>query len=76
MKNFYHQDWLLRFASKVFKYFLLSLFGLLIAFLFFGIVGFMPLITLLMALLEQYFMKFAIIVLCIVGVAVVMESIQ
>ena len=76
MKNFYHQDWLLRFASKVFKYFLLSLFGLVVAFLFVGILGFMPLIALLLSLLKQCFMKFAITVLCIVGVAVVMESIR
>lgn len=76
MKNFYQQDWLLRFASKVFKYFLLSLFGLLVAFLFAGIVGFSPLITLLIALLEHCFLKFAITVLCIVGVAVVFESIR
>lgn len=76
MKNFYQQDWLLRFASKVFKYFLLSLFGLLVALLFSAIVGFLPLTTLLMALLELYLMKSAIAVLCIVGVAVVLESIR
>lgn len=76
MKNFYHHDWLLRFASRVFKYFLLSLFGLVVAFLFAGILGFMPLIALLLSLLEQCFIKFAITVLCIVGVAVVLESIR
>ncbi|MBM0742476.1 hypothetical protein JOY44_12760 [Phormidium sp. CLA17] len=76
MKSFNQHGWLLRFASKVFKYFLLGLFGLLIALLFSAIVGFMPLIALLLSLLEQCFIKFAITVLCIVGVAVVLESIR
>jgi len=72
-----HQhSWLVRFASKVLKYFLLSLFGVLVALLFSGIVGFLPLINLLMALLEHCFMKTTALVLCIVSVAVVMESIR
>ena len=76
MKGFNNNGWLIKFASKVFKYFLLGLFGLLVAFLFSGIVGFLPLIALLMNLIERFFMKFAITVLCIVGVAVVIESIR
>ena len=77
MTNNPHQHgWLLRFASKVFKYFLLGLFGLLVTLLFSGILGFFPLINLLMNLLEHCFMKLATVILCIVGVAVVIESIR
>jgi len=76
MKYSNQHGWLMRFASKVFKYFLLGLFGLLVAFLFSGIVGFLPLIAFLMNLLDRFFLKFAITVLCIVGVAVVIESIR
>jgi hypothetical protein len=76
MKNSEDNGWLMRFASKVFKYFLLGLFGLLVVFLFSGIVGFLPLLTLLINVLKHFFMKFAITVLCIVGVAVVIESIR
>ena len=76
MKAVDQHSWLRRFASKVFKYFLLSLFGLLVVFLFSGIVGLPPLITLLLSLLEQCFIKFAAIVLCLIGVAVVIESIR
>lgn len=76
MKGSNDHGWLMRFASKVFKYFLLGLFGLLIAFLFSGIVEYLPLIAFLMNLLDRFFLKFTITVLCIVGVAVVMESIR
>lgn len=76
MKGSDEHGWLMRFASKVFKYFLLGLFGLLIAFVFSGIVGFLPLLTLLINVLERFLVKFAITVLCIVGVAVVIESIR
>ncbi|GEM_PF-936434 len=72
-----HQhSWLVRFASKVLKYFLLGLFGVLVALLFAGIVDFLPLINLLLALLAHCFMKATAFVLCIVSVAVVMESIR
>ena len=76
MKIVDQHSWLLRFASKVFKYFLLSLFGLLVVFLFSAIVGLSPLIALLMSLLEHCFIKFSAIVLCLIGVAVVIESIR
>ena len=76
MKIVDQHSWLLRFASKMFKYFLLSLFGLLVVFLFSAIVGLSPLIALLMILLEHCFIKFAAIVLCLIGVAVVIESIR
>lgn len=76
MKSSDRYGWLMKFASKVFKYFLLGLFGLLVAFLFLGIVGFVPLIALLINWLEYCFIKFTITVLCIVGVAVVIESIR
>ncbi len=69
-------SWLLRVASKVLKSFLLSLFGLLVALLFAGIVECLPLINLLLSLLEQCLPKAIALVLCIVGVAVVLESIR
>ena len=75
MKCSNQHGWLMRFASKVFKYFLLGLFGLLVAFLFSGIVGFLPLIAFLINFLDRFFLKFLITVLCIAGVAVVVESI-
>ncbi len=68
--------WLLRVASKVLKSFLLSLFGLLVALLLAGIVEYLPLINLLLNLLEQCLTKAVALVLCIVGVAVVIESIR
>lgn len=69
-------DWLFRFASNVLKYFLLGLFGMLVALLLSGIVEFLPLINLLMHVLEHCFMKSAAVVLCVVAVAVVTESIR
>jgi uncharacterized protein YacL len=68
--------WLLRVASKVLKTFLLSLFGLLMALLLAGSMECLPLINLLLHLLEQYLPKAIVFVLCIVGVAVVTESIR
>jgi len=68
--------WLLRVASKVLKTFLLSLFGLLMALLLAGSMECLPLINLLLNLLEQYLPKAIVFVLCIVGVAVVTESIR
>ena len=68
--------WLLRVASKVLKTFLLSLFGLLMALLLAGSMECLPLINLLLNLLEQYLPKAIVFVLCIVGVAVVTESIH
>jgi len=67
---------LLRVASKVLKTFLLSLFGLLVALLFAGIVEYLPLIDLLLNLLELCLPKAIALVLCIVGVAVVLESLR
>ena len=69
-------SWLLRVASKVLRTFLLSLFGLLVALLLAGIVESLPLINLLLNLLEQCLPKAIALVLCIVGVAVVLESIR
>jgi hypothetical protein len=69
-----NHSWLFRFACKVLKYFLLGLFGLLIALLWSGIMGFPPLTNLLISLLEYCFMKSAALVLCIVAMAVVIES--
>jgi uncharacterized protein YacL len=69
-------SWLLRVASKVLKTFLLSLFGLLVALLFAGIVESLPLVNLLLNLREQCLPKAVAFVLCIVGVAVVLESIR
>jgi uncharacterized protein YacL len=68
--------WLLRVASKVLKTFLLSLFGLLMALLLAGSMECLPLINLLLHLLEQYLPKASGLVLCIVGMAVVIESIR
>ena len=68
--------WLLRVASKVLKTFLLSLFGLLVALLFAGIVECLPLINLLLNLLEQCLPKAVALVICIIGMAVVLESIR
>lgn len=75
-KSANQDSWLLRFASKVFKYFLLRLFGWLVVILLSGILGFFPLITLLLSLLEHCLIKFAVVVLCLVGVAVVIESMR
>lgn len=71
-----HHGWLLRVASKVLKSFLLSLFGLLVALLLAGIVECLPLINLLLNLLELFLPKAIALVLCIVSVAVVLESIR
>ncbi|MBW4691070.1 MAG: hypothetical protein KME27_04810 [Lyngbya sp. HA4199-MV5] len=68
--------WLLRVASNVLMTFLLSLFGLLVALLLAGIVESLPLINLLLNLLEQCLPKAIALVLCIVGVAVVLESMR
>ncbi|PSB33680.1 hypothetical protein [Stenomitos frigidus] len=68
--------WLLRVASKVLKTFLLSLFGLLVSLLLAGILEWLPLINLLLNLLEQSLPKAIALVLCLVGVAVVLESLR
>ena len=68
--------WLLRVASKVLKSFLLSFFGLLMALLLASIMECLPLINLLLHLLEECLPKAIGLVLCIVGMAVVIESIR
>jgi uncharacterized protein YacL len=68
--------WLLRVASKVLKTFLLSLFGLLMALLLAGSMECLPLINLLLNLLEQCLPKAVALVICIIGMAVVLESIR
>ncbi len=67
-------SWLFRFASKVFKYFLLGLFGLGIGCLLAAVLGAMPLVEILISLLGQWLVRITVIIACLMATVVVLES--
>ena len=76
MKTPHRDRWLIRFASKVLKYFLLSLFGVGIACLLAAVLGASSVVGLLMSFLEQWLVRVTVAVVCLLAVVVVSESIR
>lgn len=76
MKSPHQYSWLLRFASKVLKYFLLGLFGVGITCLLSAVLGAFSVIKILMSFLEQWLVRIAVVVVCLLATTVVCESIQ
>lgn len=76
MKSPHHYSWLFHFASKVLKYFLLSLFGVGIACLLSAALGAFSVVGILMSFLEQWLVRIAVVVMCLLATAVVYESIH
>ncbi|KAM3090282.1 hypothetical protein ACKFKG_30285 [Phormidesmis sp. 146-35] len=68
--------WLFRFASKVLKYFLLSLFGLGITCLLSVVLAAFPLVEVLISLFGWWLVRITIIVVCLMATAVVIESVR
>jgi hypothetical protein len=72
-----NQDTLLfRFASKSLKYFLLVLFGILIAYVLSSGLGILQIIPILLYLLQQFLLPLGIILLCLITTAVIIESLR
>jgi hypothetical protein len=59
MKSPHQYSWLLRFASKVLKYFLLGLFGVGITCLLSAVLGAFSVVEILMSFLEQWLVRIA-----------------
>jgi hypothetical protein len=76
MKDPHGYSWLLRFTSRVLKYFLLSLFGLGIVYLLSEVLGAFSLVTILVRFLEQWLVRVAVIVVCLLATTVVCESMR
>ncbi|KAM3101091.1 hypothetical protein ACKFKF_09765 [Phormidesmis sp. 146-12] len=68
--------WLFRFASKVLKYLLLSLFGLGITCLLSVVLAAFPLVEVLINLFGWWLVRITIIVVCLMAMAVVIESVR
>ncbi|MBC1222144.1 hypothetical protein GNF10_18005 [Nostoc sp. UCD121] len=72
-----NQDTLLfRFVSKSLKYFLLVLFGIAIAYVLSIGLGILQIIPILLYLLQQFLLPVGIILLCLITVAVIIESLR
>ncbi|MEH2246663.1 hypothetical protein [Nostoc sp.] len=72
-----NQDTLLfRFASKSLKYFLLVLFGIAIAYVLSSGLGILQIIPILMYVLQQFLLPLGIILLCLITIAVIIESLR
>lgn len=76
MRQPYSPSWLFRFATRVLKYFLLSLVGCTVAYCFSIGLGFSVLANLLVALLEKTLTRLLVMVLCLGAIAVITESIR
>jgi hypothetical protein len=68
--------YLFRFASKVLKYFLMGLFGLGITCLLSAVLGAFPLVEILISLLGRWLVRITVVVVCLMAMAVVVESIR
>ncbi|MEH2221489.1 MAG: hypothetical protein V7K72_31100 [Nostoc sp.] len=72
-----NQDTLLfRFVSKSLKYFLLVLFGIAIAYVLSSDLGILQVIPILLYLLQQFLLPLGIILLCLITIAVIIESLR
>jgi hypothetical protein len=72
-----HQHvWLFRFASKVLKFFLLSLFGLGITCLLSVVLGILPLLEILINSLGWWLVRITVVIVCLMATAVLLESIR
>ncbi|QKQ72499.1 hypothetical protein [Nostoc sp. TCL240-02] len=72
-----NQDTLLfRFVSKSLKYFLLVLFGVAIAYVLSSGLGILQIIPILLYLLQQFLLPVGIILLCLITIAVIIESLR
>jgi hypothetical protein len=76
MHNPHQHGWLFRFASKVLKYFLLSLFGLGVACLLSLALGLSPLVEILITFFMQEVVRITIVIVCLMATAVLVESIR
>lgn len=76
MKSPDRDRWLIRFASKVLKYFLLGLFGVGIACLLSAVLGAFSVVGILMSFLEQWLVRVTVVVVCLVATVVVSESMR
>jgi hypothetical protein len=76
MKSRDRYSWLLRFASKVLKYFLLGLFGVGIVYLLSAVLGAFSVVGILMSLLEQWLVRVTVVVVCLLATVVVSESMR
>jgi hypothetical protein len=74
MHNPRQHGWL--FRCKVFKYFLLGLFGLGIACLLSVVLGAFPLVKILISLLGWWLVRIFVGTICLMAMAVVVESIR
>lgn len=73
-----HPDysWLFRLAVRVLKYFLLTLFGILVAIVLSKVLVILPLTHLLVSILDAALFKTMGLVFCLMAIAVVVESIR
>ncbi|GAB4461039.1 MAG: hypothetical protein OHK0037_09300 [Elainellaceae cyanobacterium] len=73
-----HPDysWLFRFAVRVLKYFLLALFGILVAIVLSKVLVITPLTSVLVGILDAALFKSMGMVFCLMAIAVVVESIR
>lgn len=73
-----HPDysWLFRFAVRVLKYFLLALFGILVAIVLSKVLVIAPLTSILVGILDAALFKSMGMVFCLMAIAVVVESIR
>jgi hypothetical protein len=73
-----HPDysWLFRFAVRVLKYFLLALFGILVAIVLSKVLVIPLLTSMLVDILSATLFKAMVLVFCLMAIAVVVESIR
>lgn len=76
MRHPYSPSWLFRFATRVVKYFLLTLAGCTVAYCFSLGLGFSALASLLVTLLEATLSRLLVIVLCLGTITIIIESVR
>lgn len=69
-------SWILRLAGKMIKYYLLSLFGFVMACFVAAIFGGYWMLEPLLLVIWDWFIKFAALTLCFIAVAIVVESLR
>jgi hypothetical protein len=67
---------LLRFASRLIRYFFLTITGFIIALVMLNALGAFQLVTFLFVQLAPGFIRLAVVILCVLIVAVVFESLR
>ena len=67
---------LLRFVAKGLKYFLLALVGFAIAYVISASLGRSDITTKILSLLTDWLSPLGIILLCLIGIAIILESVR